>query len=208
MKLPTPVKEFLSEPSVAPTLWLRRLFHLLAGSSIPVGVLLLPSDLVRWGLIAGSATALSFEVGRGLKPSVNDLVVRRLPFFKDTERWQVTGATYMALSATFIVFVFDKQITVLALLFMSVGDPLAALVGVRDRRVRVFGKSLAGTGAFAGGSVAAGALASLHPDVQLMWWIVPGAIVAALVELAPLPVDDNFTVPLVAAVAMTALAVA
>ncbi len=208
MKLPPPLEEFLYEPPVAPTIWPRRVFHLLAGSSIPVGILFLPRDLVEWGLIAASVIAVLFELVRSLAPSVNELAVRRLPFFKESERWQVTGATYMALSATFIVFVFDKEVAVLALLFLSVGDPFAALIGVRDHRTRVFGKSLAGAGAFTSAAIGAGVLASLHPDVPLVWWIVPGAVVAAAAELAPLPVDDNITVPLAASVAMALLALA
>ena len=208
MKLPPPLEEFLYEPPVAPTIWPRRVFHLLAGSSIPVGILFLPRDLVEWGLIAASVMVVLFELARGLAPSLNELAVRRLPFFKDSERRQVTGATYMTLSATFIVFVFDKEVAVLALLFLSVGDPFAALIGVRDHRTRVFGKSLAGAVAFTSAAIGAGVLASLHPDVPLAWWIVPGAVVAAAAELAPLPVDDNITVPLAASVAMALLALA
>ncbi len=208
MRLPPPLEEFLYEPPVAPTIWPRRVFHLLAGSSIPVVILFLPRDVVEWGLIAASVIAVLFELVRSLAPSMNELAVRRLPFFKDSERWQVTGATYMTLSATFIVFVFDKEVAVLALLFLSVGDPFAALIGVRDHRTRVFGKSLAGAVAFTSAAIGAGLLASLHPDVPLAWWIVPGAVVAAAAELAPLPIDDNITVPLAASVAMALLALA
>ena len=208
MKLPPPIEEFLYEPPIAPTIWPRRLFHVLAGSSIPVGVLFLPTGLVEWLLIAASLTTVSTEVLRGLMPGVNEAVVRYVPFFKASERRQVTGATYMALSATFLFFVFDKEIVVLALLFLAVGDPLAALVGVRDHRARLFGKSLAGTGAFAAAALGVGVIVSVHPDVPLAWWIAPGAAAAAAAEFVPLPVDDNVTVPIAAAAVMGALAVA
>ena len=146
MKLPEPIEEFLYEPPVAPVIWPRRLFHLLLGSTLPIGILLLPIDLSEWLLIAASMAAVLAEVLRGLLGSVNDWMVRRLPFFKASERWQITGATYMWLSATFLVFVFDKDIAVLALLFLSVGDPVAALIGVRDHRARLFGKVAGGLG--------------------------------------------------------------
>ena len=206
MKLPEPVAEFLYEPPVAPVLWPRRVFHLLAGSILPLGVLFLPLDTVEWLLIAGSLGAVIAEVLRGLVGGFNDWMMRKLPFFKETETRQVTGATYMWLSATLLVFVFDKEVAVLALLFLSVGDPFAALIGVRDHRTRRFGKSLAGTTAFAVAALGAGLLATLHPDVPLIWWIAPGAVVAALTELSPLPFDDNLTVPIVAAAAMSLLA--
>ena len=101
MKLPEPIEEFLYEPPVAPVIWPRRLFHLLLGSTLPIGILLLPIDLSEWLLIAASMAAVLAEVLRGLLGSVNDWMVRRLPFFKASERWQITGATYMWLSATF-----------------------------------------------------------------------------------------------------------
>ena len=206
MKLPEPVAEFLYEPPVAPSLWPRRVFHLIAGSTLPLAILFLPVDLAEWLLIAGSLGAVALEVLRGLVGGVNDWMVRTLPFFKAAEDRQVTGATYMWLAATFLVFVFDKEIAVLALLFLSVGDPFAALIGVRDHRTRRFGKSLAGTIAFAVVALGAGLLATLHPDVPLAWWVVPGAVAAALTEFAPVPVDDNLTVPLASAAVMALLA--
>ena len=206
MKLPEPLEEFLYEPPVAPTLWPRRVFHLVAGSCLPLGILFLPLDTAEWLLIAGSLGAVVLEVLRGLVGSVNDWMVRTLPFFKAAEDRQVTGATYMWLAATFLVFVFEKEVAVLALLFLSVGDPFAALIGVRDHRTRRFGKSLAGTTAFAVAALGAGMLTTLHPDVPLVWWVVPGALVAALAEFAPLPFDDNLTVPLASAAAMALLA--
>ena len=194
----------LPEP-VAPTLWPRRVFHLLAGSTLPLGILFLPLDTAQWLLIAGSLGAVALEALRGLAGGVNDWLVRTLPFFKAAERTRITGATFMLLAATFLVFVFEKEVAVLAMLFLSVGDPFAALVGVRDRRMRLFGKSLAGTGAFAVAALGAGLLATLHPDVPLAWWLAPGAVVAALAELAPLPLDDNLTVPIASATVMALL---
>ncbi|MDE2836814.1 MAG: hypothetical protein OXL97_04805 [Chloroflexota bacterium] len=195
----------LPEP-VAPVLWPRRVFHLIAGSTLPLGILFLPLDTAQWLLIGGSLGAAALEVLRGLVGSVNDWFVRRVPLFKAAERTRITGATFMWLAATFLVFVSEKEIAVLAMLFLSVGDPFAALIGVRDHRTRRFGKSLAGTAAFTVTALGAGLLVSLHPDVPLAWWLAPGAVMAALVELAPVPLDDNLTVPIASATAMALLA--
>ena len=173
-----------------------------------VGVLALPERAAEWALLAASLLMIAFELVRAAAPGANDTVVRLLPLFKDAERGRITGATFMTIAAAFIVFVFERDTAALALLFLAVGDPCAALVGVRDRRLRIFGKSLLGTVAFAVAATAAGALASLHPDVTFTWILVAGAVVAALVELAPLPVDDNITVPVASASAMAALALA
>ncbi len=205
MKLPPPIQEFIYEPPVTQHLWPRHVMHIVIGSAIPIGVLLLPLGLAKWLLIVFSVVAVVLEVGRASLPTVNDLLIKVLPFFKPRERFQITGATYFWLSATFVVFAFREDIAVLALLFLSFGDPFATVIGSRDHRARIFGKSVAGTAAFAAVAVIAGAVASLHPDIPLAWWVVPGAIVAAVAELLPSPLDDNITVPLTAAIVMALL---
>ncbi len=187
-------------------MWPRRVFHLTAGSLIAVGVLVSPQELAQWALIAATLLMVAFEAARAAPPGAHDTLARRLPLFKATEREQITGATFMTLAATLLVFVFDRATSALALLFLAVGDPCAALIGVRDRRLRVFGKSLIGAAAFAVAAMTAGALASLHPDAALTWRMAAGAAVAALAELAPLPVDDNVSVPVASAGVMAALA--
>ena len=179
--------------------------HIIVGSAIPIGVLLLPLGLAKWLLIVFSVLAVILEVGRASLPTLNDLLIKVLPFFKPRERFQITGATYYWLSATFVVFAFPEDIAVLSLLFLSFGDPFATVVSSRDHRARIFGKSVAGTAAFAAIAVIAGALASLHPEIDLVWWVVPGALVAAVAELLPSPLDDNVTVPLAAAITMALL---
>ncbi len=200
--LPEPLHAFIYEPPVTPTIWPRRLFHLLAGSTIPLLILLAPEHWVEWVLIGGAVSSVLIEAGRSLVGPLNDLIVSRLPFFKPKERLQVTGATFLWLSATFVYFVFPHEAAVLALLFLAVGDPVAALVGGRDHTIRVFGKSPTGTVAFAVAATLAGVLVSIHPDVRLGWWIPLGAVAAAIAELVPSPVDDNLTVPLAAALVM------
>jgi acyl phosphate:glycerol-3-phosphate acyltransferase len=157
---------------------------------------------MRWVLIALCILGILSEVARILTPELNDRMLKVLPFFKPKEKEVITGATYLVLSATFIVFVFPKDIAVLSLLFLTVGDPFAALIGIRDHRLRIFGKSLLGTLAFAITAASVGALAALHPAIPLAWWTIPGAITAAIAELIPLPVDDNITVPVAAAAVM------
>ena len=204
--VPDAIAEFIFEPPVAPVLWPRRLFHIVAGSSIPVGVLYLPLELIEWALIVASIGVVLLEAARGMLPDVNDFALRYLPFFKQSERYLITGATFLVLGATAAIFAFDKEIVVLALIFLAVGDPLAALIGSRDHHLRIFGKSVVGTAAFIAGATAAGVAIGLHPDIAVAWWLVPGAVTAGVVELIPSRVDDNLSVPMAAASVMTLLA--
>ena len=206
VNLPAPVREFIYEPPVAPSIWPRRLFHLAAGLSLPAAILVVPEHIMQWVLVAASLAAILLELSRGLVPTANDWVFTWLPLFKSQERYQVTGATFLILGATAAYFAFDNEIVVLALVFLAVGDPLAALVGRRDHRLRIFEKSVVGSAAFVVVAVAAGAVVTLHPDVPLAWWLIPGAVAAAVAELLPIPIDDNLTIPLASASLMALLA--
>jgi len=169
-------------------------------------ILFSPEVGVQWFMITVSVLLVVAELVRTWIPGANDNAFRFLPFFKQRERTEITGLTYGFLAATIAVFAFDKEIVVLALIFLAIGDPVAASIGRRDPRFRVFGKSLIGTFAFAVTAAAAGSIASLHPEITLQWWLVAGATTAAIAELLPLPIDDNITVPLAAAGLMTLVA--
>ncbi|MDA1036283.1 MAG: hypothetical protein O3B65_05315 [Chloroflexi bacterium] len=184
---------------VTPSLWPRRLLHTLVTGGGATAILFSPREGVQWFLITASVLLVLGELLRALVPAVNDFAIRYLPFFKQRERYEVTGLTYGFLAATIAAFAFDKNIVVLALIFLAVGDPIAASVGRWDPKFRVFGKSLIGTLAFAVTATAAGFLAGFHPDITLEWWLIAGAATAAVAELLPLPIDDNITVPLAAA---------
>jgi glycerol-3-phosphate acyltransferase PlsY len=200
------LSDILSQEPASPSIWPRRVFHVLGGSIMPTFILFAPAEPLGWGFIIACAVVVSGEVAWGLLPWVNDLTIRYLPFFKAQERYEVTGSTFLVLSSTLVFFIFDKEIAALALYCLAIGDPLAALVGRKDPRFRVFGKSLVGSLAFALSASAIGYAVAVHPDIPLAWWIVPGAMIAAAAEILPLPLDDNITIPMAGATAMTLLA--
>ena len=90
-----------------------------------------------------------------------------------------------------------------ALLFLSIGDPVAALVGNRIGGPRFFGKSPVGTLAFALASLSIASMLMVTDVIRHHWAIGVGASIAALVELVPLRIDDNVTIPLISGGAMT-----
>ena len=110
VNLPAPVREFIYEPPVAPSIWPRRLFHLAAGLSLPAAILVVPDHIMQWVLVAASLAAILLELSRGLVPTANDWVFTWLPLFKSQERYQVTGATFLILGATAAYFAFDNEI--------------------------------------------------------------------------------------------------
>ena len=61
---------------------------------------------------------------------------------------QFTGATWMLIGFTFTVLLFEFEIAVLALLFLCIGDSVAAIVGTTFPIGKIWNKSLSGS--FAG----------------------------------------------------------
>ena len=92
----------------------------------------------------------------------------------------------------------------MSVLFLALGDPLAAVVGSRWGKTRLIGKkSLEGALAcFTGSSIAAGFFAWGYMDQSISVSIVTalvGGLISTVAELIPAPVDDNFTIPVLSA---------
>ena len=178
--------------------WQRRAFHASVGTAIPVIALFLPDYLpaILAGLLA--AASLSLDIARFRLAKLNRFFLRWLHvLLKREESQQVTGATFLLIAACFCFLLFDKPIAVAVLLFLSLGDPVAALVGRPMPGPRILGKSPLGTVAFVGVSLLVLALLSVAGITAFSGVLVVAAIIAGLVELAPIPLDDNLTVPLI-----------
>ncbi len=119
------------------------------------------------------------------------------PLMKTEEDSRFTGATFMLIAGLIAFLVFDRHVAAAAMLFLSLGDPAAALVGTRLPGPRFFGKSPGGTLAFVVVALAVCAGLVWTGVSPFSWGLVTGAVVAAVVELLPAPFDDNLTVPLV-----------
>ena len=162
---------------------------------------------------------LAFDLFRMRIGWLNQLLVRWLaPLLKQEEGQSVTGATYLAISGFFSFLLFDQGTAAAGMLFLSLGDPAAALVGRRMPGPRVFGKSPGGTAAFVAVSLAVVALLVGIGVVEYHWGLVAGAVIAGLVELTPLPLplgkgrhrwvlDDNLAIPLISGAVMQILGV-
>ncbi len=192
----------MSSPRTAPPVW-RRLFHLIAGSSIPIAGIFVASSHMIIALAALSAAALALDLARFRVEWLNRHFLHWLaPLLKGSETNRITGATYLVIAALAVFGLFDSTIAVASLLFLSLGDPAAALVGRAMPGPRIQGKSPGGTAAFLAVSLAVVGLLVAVGVVEYHWVLLVGAAVAALVELASLPPDDNLTVPLISGAAM------
>ena len=158
-------------------------------------------------LVLFIGTMVFLESWRFRNPRVNRWMFEHFKgFTKDKEREKISSTTLFLLSAALTITFFPRGVAIAALLFLTVGDPIAEIIGVRYGRVRIVrGKTLEGTVAGALACFIVGAPLLLAPDLGIDPTLLSiGAAAAALTELLPVPVDDNFTIPIGSGLAMLA----
>lgn len=180
----------------------RKAIHLLFGLTIPVLYELLPEFWGRWLIAMATAGVTAVDFLRLRNPFFRRLFMEFFaPLIRRHESSALTGASFLLISSLVCILVFDKPAAVAAIAFMVVGDTMAAVVGRAWGRARLFGKTLEGTAAC---FLSCTAISLLVPHLPLRTgWA--GAGVAALVELLPIPVDDNLSIPILSGWAMQVL---
>lgn len=120
---------------------------------------------------------------------------------REHEAVTLLGSSYLVIAAIIAVSVFPRPVAAAALGFTILGDAVAAMVGRAWGRIPLYGKTL--EGALAGLAACIGWGALVHAATGLPWEVViAGALTASLIELLPIPVDDNLAMTLISAFAM------
>lgn len=180
----------------------RKAIHLCA-LAIPIGYYFIAPGLGRAILAVLTAGSFLIDGVRLNQPRIRSffyIFFGRL--VRDHERYNLLGATYLLMSSLICVHAFSKPVAVAALSYLILGDTVAALVGRAVGRVRIFGKTLEGSLACLAVCVAIG---MVIPELSWPQRLV-GATMATLIELVPVPLDDNLRIPLASGFAMTLLA--
>lgn len=186
----------------------RKAFHILAGLLLPaiyyVFMLLNRAVLAKWVIFFAAAAILVIDVIR-LKHLFIKIIFLDIfgPLLRKHEISELTGATYLMISALVCFMIFDESVAILSISYLIVGDSLAALVGRSVGRTKFFEKSFEGAGAGLAGCLITGLIIMHLPktDITLIQ-MATGALVAVVVEMLPIPLDDNIRIPLAAGAAM------
>jgi len=120
------------------------------------------------------------------------------------EKQKITGTGYYLLSGLLSVSLFKKELAIACLSFLVLGDMFAAIIGTRFGHNKIIaGKSLEGSLAcFIVCFVIGLFVAWLFPTYLNLKIIAIGAFTATIVELLPLGLDDNLTIPLISGLVM------
>ncbi len=177
----------------------RKIVHL-ATLVIPVGYALTSQETVLLFVIPLFLCLLAVDVLRHFHPGMAALFKKY--FFgrvlREEEKPTLMGSTYFLFSTILAVLLFPKPVAVVSLLILILSDTAAALVGKGIGRVRIFGKTLEGSAAF---FVTSLLIVWLYPGLDRFWGTL-AALAGTLIELLPVRVNDNLSIPLVTGAVM------
>jgi glycerol-3-phosphate acyltransferase PlsY len=185
----------------------RKMYHVLASSLFPLAYLYPPFGMglietKEWLLIvSGSCFLISFTFDF-LRLRDHEFNSQFMKFFsvfiRRTETNRFNGSTFLCFAFFVVIVLFSRNIAITAMLFLSLGDAAAELGGKNFGRIKIFQRSMEGTTAFF-------AVAFIIAYILFNDWRVAllGAIAGAFVELFSFEVDDNLTVPIGSALALS-----
>ena len=175
----------------------RAIFHAALGIIIIFFVYYLPRTPVLIVMACCAVAFLAVDIARFKQVALKGIFSRWLAtFLRKSEDRRLTGASYFLLGCLITTLAFPKEISVAAILFLSLGDPAAALVKRWKGRVWWGTKSLEGNIACLVVCLLAGAFVIGFLGKPAAGAVIAGAVFAALFQGIPIPVNDNLTIPI------------
>ena len=182
---------------------LRKTIHL-SSAAIPVGAFLFSESdylLILTALLVFAAVVefLRHTV-QPVRTFFNSVFGQLLRQHETAEKGvHLSGATYVLLAAWITAHVFPVVIMVQAMLFLSIGDTMAALIGRKYGKTRFLKKSLEGTVAFFVSSVV---IVLVTPKmgfgtIEYVFGIFVAGVTAIAENITPEQIDDNLSISLI-----------
>lgn len=138
-----------------------------------------------------------FDISRLTFKKFN-LTLLKSVVIKQREIKVFSSMSFFLLACFIILLIFEKEIAVLAILFLTFGDLAAKCFGILYGRRKIFEKTLEGLLAYFVACLLFGFLWAYLLEISL-WILLVGAASAATAEILPIGIDDNFTVGLISA---------
>ncbi|MDP6668794.1 MAG: hypothetical protein QF492_02635 [Candidatus Krumholzibacteria bacterium] len=166
----------------------------IAASVFPLAIWQFGKSQVWWPLVGLTVLILVMDITRlnhhRFRRFIRHMFGGALRSHEDRE---LLGSSYLLL-ATLLVLHYSpsKELAVVSLGYLVAGDGLAGLVGKRYGRHHIaFGKSWEGTTAGFIANLLVGLMVFQEFPIALF-----GAVIASIIELLPMPLDDNLAIPI------------
>ena len=187
-------------------IYTRAFFHLAFQSVLLAAAWFIPRTAIILVLSLLCVIFILLEAIRLHSTSVNDWFFSWFGILlRQSERTSVTGALFVlvALLVTFVVF--SKEIAIIALAFLAVGDPAAAIIGKLVRGHKIFTRTFEGNLACLVACLAAGLLLKWLGLEISATMVIAGSFAAAFIQALPIPINDNLSIPWFSALVMYVL---
>ena len=181
----------------------RKLIHC-SSVLIPTGYMYFVKDQYKMIFILASLSLFSIlmEIFRNRILSVKTLfnsTLRNMLRLEESQG-QLTGASWLLLGSLITIIIFPLEIAVPALVYLTIGDSFAAIIGKLYPIGKIGLKSLSGTLA---GFMTSSIIALKINKVIPFEIIIFGSMIAMIVELIPhKKLNDNITIPIISALSI------
>ncbi len=181
----------------------RKIWHVCGVTAILAAYIWVPyKDFIVLSVFVTSFVLL-IDFGRLYSEKLNNIVQRSSSLFmREGERNKITGMSYMAVGVLSAALLFPRDVVILSLIFLGVGDPIASTFGILYGKNKIGNKSLEGSiAAFVACSLAAVVyyVANDFFDHRIFIAVPLSGLWGALAELVDIKyLDDNLTLPILA----------
>ncbi len=142
------------------------------------------------------------DIIRFLSKKSNELLTQKVKrLFKKTEEKTFSSMTLFLIGAFITILLFPAKISMPVLTYLIFGDILGKIVGLSFGRHKIFNKTLEGSLGYLTATFICAYILYLTLSYPLSLLLL-GAFTATIVELLPIAIDDNFTVPVITGTVM------
>ena len=179
---------------------LRQLIHL-SSAAFPVFYLFTSRNLNIVILSVALTILVAIDVLRYYSKNFRNFYFRMLrhilrTFEQNDHQVIFTGATYLMFSFLMMVVIFPKPIAISSLFVLVFCDSIAALIGRNFGQSKIGSKTIEGSIAFFFTGIIVILLApKLTAQFMEYFSAVSALLITTIVELLPLKLDDNITIP-------------
>ncbi len=177
----------------------RKLYHLFGGIALLSLYYILGREHALMFYAVFFLIVLSLDLTRLKIPAVNQFIFTRFgSFIRKNEEHKLTGTAPYVLGIGLTLYSYSQEVATAAICFLAFGDVAATTIGERYGKTKIYDKSLEGSTAFIVAALISGLFLKLIGVHLATGVMILGALIAAGVEIIPLPVNDNLVIPIVA----------
>ena len=180
----------------------RKAIHL-SNAIIPLGYYYFFPDKIDMIIILASFLIFCFfiEINRENNLTLSRIFSNSFEFMmrEKEKKGDLTGATWVFVGALFTILLVPDPFNIISLLFLSIGDTFAAIIGIKYPYIKLGRKTLSGSIAGFVACLSIGLIIDIPVAYNI---IILGAFMAMLIELLPLPINDNVSIPIVSGSSM------